>query len=49
MLQRRELISIIFDGTTRLGEALVIVMRYLDDQWKLCQRIVSVAFKKHDW
>lgn len=35
-------VSVTFDGTTRLGEALVIVIRYLDDEWKLCQRIASV-------
>lgn len=35
-------ISVIFDGTTRLGEALVIVIRYLDDEWKLCQQIASI-------
>jgi len=35
-------VSIIFDGTTRLGEALVIVVRFLDDNWSLQQRILQV-------
>ena len=28
-------ISIIFDGTTRLGEVLVVAIRYLDDEWNI--------------
>ena len=30
-------LSVIFDGTTRLGEALGIV-RFVDDEWKINQR-----------
>lgn len=32
-------ISLIFDGTTRLGEVLVIILRYIKD-WKINQRLV---------
>ena len=28
-------VSVIFDGTTRLGEALAIVVRFVDDEWLL--------------
>ena len=39
---KKRSVSVIFDGTTRLGEALVIVLRYLDEEWKLQQRIANV-------
>ena len=32
-------VSVIFDGTTRLGEALAIVLRYIDNEWKIKQRV----------
>jgi hypothetical protein len=34
-------ISVIFDGTTRLGEALAIIVRFMDD-WEIVQRLVRV-------
>ena len=36
-------ISIIFDGTTRLGEVLVVVLRYIQD-WEIHQHLVRVDF-----
>ena len=36
-------VSIIFDGTTRLGEVLVVVLRYIHD-WEIHQRLVRVDF-----
>ena len=42
---RREIdqkpVSIIFDGTSRLGEALVVVMRFLDC-WEIKQRLIRM-------
>ena len=35
-------LSVIFDGTTRLGEALDIVLRFVDDGWKINQRLVRL-------
>ena len=35
-------VSVIFDGTTRLGEALAIVLRYIDNEWKIKQRLVHL-------
>ena len=34
-------VSIIFDGTSRLGEALVIVLRFLDN-WEIKQRLIQM-------
>ena len=34
-------VSIIFDGTSRLGEALAIIVRYVN-QWKIEQRLIRV-------
>lgn len=34
-------LSVIFDGTSRVGEALAIVLRYVDD-WEIKQRLVRV-------
>ena len=35
-------VSVIFDGTTRLGEALAIVVHYVDPEWKILQRLVHL-------
>ena len=35
-------VSVIFDGTTRLGEALAIVVRFVSDEWSLEQRLVKL-------
>ena len=35
--------SIIYDGTTRLGEVLAIVIRYIDG-WNIHQRLVCLQF-----
>ena len=34
--------SVIFDGSTRLGEALAIVVRFVDNLWKVQQRLVRL-------
>ena len=36
-------VSLIFDGTTRLGEVLVVILHFLDG-WTVKQRLVSVNF-----
>ncbi len=33
--------TIIFDGTTHVCEALVIVLRFVDDNWDIQQRFVD--------
>ena len=35
-------VSVIFDGTTRLGKILVIVLRFIDSDWSIQQRLVRV-------
>ncbi len=35
-------ISVIFDGTCRLGEALCLVVRYVSDNWAIEQRLVAL-------
>ena len=37
-------VSMIFDGTSRLGEVLVVVLRFLDSDWKIQQRLVRMMF-----
>ena len=34
--------SVIFDGTSRLGEALAIVIRYITDDWKIQQNLIRL-------
>ena len=34
--------SVIFDGSTGLGEALAIVVRFIDNQWLIQQRVVKL-------
>ena len=35
-------LSVIFDGTSRLGEVLAIVLRYIDDNWIVQQRLIRM-------
>lgn len=35
-------LSLIFDGTTRLGEVFVIVIRFVDSNWDIQQRLIKV-------
>ena len=35
-------LSVIFDGTTRLGEALAILVRFIDDSFAIQQRLVRL-------
>ncbi|KAK3745835.1 hypothetical protein QZH41_004304 [Actinostola sp. cb2023] len=35
-------VSVIFDGTTRLGEALAIVVRFITADWEIKQRLVRL-------
>ena len=34
-------VSIIFDGTTHVAEAFVLILRFIGDNWELKQRVVS--------
>ena len=35
-------VSVVFYGTTRLGEALAVIVRFIDDGWEIVQRLVRV-------
>lgn len=35
-------VSVIFDGTSRIGEALVVVLRFIDEDWSPQQRLVRL-------
>ena len=35
-------LSVIFDGSTRQGEAIVIVVRFVDDDWNIIQRLIRI-------
>ena len=43
-------VSVVFDGTTPLGEAMVIVIRFVDNSFAITQCIImsSASHKKHD-
>ena len=34
--------SVIFDGSTRQGEAVAIIVRFIDDQWAITQRLIRI-------
>ena len=38
-LSKAKVVSTIFDGSTRLGEALAIIVRFVDSQWNVQQRL----------
>ena len=35
-------VSVIFDGTTHVCEAMVVVLRFVDDSWNINQRVVRL-------
>ena len=35
-------VSVIFDGTTRLGEAMAVVIHFVSDEWALEQRLLQL-------
>ena len=35
-------VSVIFDGTTHVGEAMAVLWRFVDSQWKIQQRLVRL-------
>ena len=35
-------LSVIFDGTSRLGEALAVIVRFVGEQWTLEQRLIRI-------
>jgi len=47
----REDVFVCFDGTTSLGEAVAIVLHFVDDQWNIKQRfgLSSDCSKEFDW
>ena len=34
--------SVMFDGSSRLGEVLAIVLRYIDTRWNIQQRLLKL-------
>ena len=41
-LSEAKAVSTIFDGSTRLGKALAIIVRFVDSQWNVQQRLVRL-------
>ena len=35
-------VSVIFDGTTRLGEAMAVIVRFVDDKLAIQQRLIRL-------
>ena len=35
-------VSVIFDGSTRQGEAIAIIICFIDDQWAITQRLIRI-------
>lgn len=40
--QKTRDLSVIFDGSTRQGEAIVIIVRFIDDNWNIQQRLLKI-------
>ena len=39
---RSRFVSVIFDGSTRLGEAIAVILRFVDENWRIQQRLVRI-------
>ena len=35
-------VSVIFDGSTRQGEAIAIILRFINDDWMITQRLIRI-------
>ncbi len=35
-------VSVIFDGSTRQGEAIAIIVGFIDDEWVITQRLIRI-------
>ena len=35
--------SVIFDGSTRQGEAIAIIVRFIEEQWAITQRLIRIV------
>lgn len=35
-------VSVIFDGSTRIGEAIAIILRFINDDWMMTQRLIRI-------
>ena len=35
-------VSVIFDGSTRQGEAIAIILRFINDDWMITQRLTRI-------
>lgn len=35
-------LGLIFDGSTRLGEAIVIIVRFVSENWSIVQRLIRL-------
>lgn len=35
-------VSVVFDGTTHVCEALAVILQFVDDQWRIKQRLVRL-------
>ena len=35
-------VSVIFDGSTRQGEAIAVIVRFIDDAWNITQRLIRI-------
>ena len=36
------LVAVVFDGSTRLGEALAVILRYVNERWNIQQQLVCI-------
>lgn len=41
-LKEKPFVTVIFDGSTHLGEMLVVLLRFVDSSIEICQRLVRV-------
>ena len=41
-------VGVIFDGTTRLGEAMAIILQFVGQSWTLMTCSNPAAFQEHD-
>ena len=48
MKLKGKFISIIFYGTSRLGEVLAVIIRYVDQDWKV-QRLIRLVKSMTAW
>jgi len=48
-IEGRDVSVVVFDGTTHLGEAMAVVLHFVDGEWNIQQQLVRLMLLAKSW